>query len=208
MTAGRVREFDVNSITPIRSLESSRRVTADAGRPSLILFALLFSAMAETLAAQTSAGIHLTFLDAYVPKGWDPKALGALSADPCHVCRAEHYFTRGRVEHLTENLLAHAHNVDITSINPGFDSHNFPRHWYCATILGRYDTRKKRLAGAKVVHEAGGTQYGYLRAREAGPDCWELSVALPAGENPAVPMRAKPTVVWQPQAQLGDGRRV
>ena len=40
----------------------------------------LINEAACVVASQTSASIHLTFLDAYVPKGWDPGTLGRLPA--------------------------------------------------------------------------------------------------------------------------------
>ena len=138
---------------------------------------------ARTMAKQTSATMHLTLLDSYVPKRWDPEALGAIARPPDDGCWTDHYFTRDRIGHLTENILAYAHNIDITDVNPGFNGHHFPRHWYYATILGRYATSKK-LANQRVVCEAAGVPYGYLRGLEAGADHWALSVTLPPGGPP------------------------
>jgi len=41
---------------------------------------------ARVVADQTSATIHITSLDAYVPDRWNQKALGALACDPCEIC--------------------------------------------------------------------------------------------------------------------------
>ncbi len=54
----------------------------------------LINEAASVVASQTSASIHVTFLDAYVPKGWDSGSLGRLAGDPCETCWVEHYFTR------------------------------------------------------------------------------------------------------------------
>ena len=82
----------------------------------------------------------------------------------------------------TAPALLHAHNIDITDINPGFNEHTFPRHWYYATVLGRYEARGK-LGRANVLREVDGVAYGYQRSLEAGADNWQRSVTLrPAGQ--------------------------
>ncbi len=138
---------------------------------------------ARELAEQTSAGIHVTFLDSYVPRTWDPADLVAWAGDAGGRCWADHYFTRDRIGHFTENVLPHAHNVDITDINPGFNGHHFPRHWYHATILGRYDARRT-LAQKEVLCTAAGVPYGFSRALEASAANWQLSTTLRAGGPP------------------------
>ncbi|HPC97141.1 MAG TPA: hypothetical protein PLU87_19540 [Sedimentisphaerales bacterium] len=138
--------------------------------------AWVVNAAAETLARQTAAEIHITFLDAYVPSGWDEKALGRLvQADPSR-CWADHYFTRDPL-HLTENVLSGAHNVDITAINPGIRGHLFPWHWYLATVTGRYTT-DERFLDTPVLCRADGIPYGFPRSLEAAPSQWQVSVAL------------------------------
>ena len=140
---------------------------------------------ARTIARQTSAHLHLTFLDAYVPSRWDEKELGRISPDANAVCWAEHYYTRDAVGHLTENVLTHAHNVDISAVNPGFRKHKFPWHWYHATIVGKFVTRR-RYTGSPVIESFGNMRYGFMRAREAAGDNWARSVTLPAGKAPVV----------------------
>jgi hypothetical protein len=142
----------------------------------------LINEAANVVARETSAVIHLTFLDAYVPRGWQPKSLGRLVGDPCETCWAEHYFTRDPLN-LTENLLAWACNVDVTDVNPGFKGHKFPWHWYQATIAGRYDPCG-RFAREAVPCEAAGTPYGYMRSLEAGPSNWSISTTLRASREP------------------------
>jgi len=137
---------------------------------------------AEVVAAETTADIHITFLDAYVPDGWDADALGQLADRPGKRRWVEHYFTRDLLN-LTENRLRHAHNVDITAINPGFKGHKFPWHWYLATAAGKYTTAA-RLADKPVVFQAEGLAYGFARAREHGPRSWAESLALKPGDKP------------------------
>lgn len=143
----------------------------------------LVNEAAGAVASQTPAGIHITFLDAYVPKGWDAGTLGRLAGDPCEACWAEHYFTRDRLGDLTENLLTRACNVDVTDVNPGFSSHKFPWRWYQATIAGGYDPNS-RFAGKAVYREASGLHYGYERSLEAGFCNWWASVDLKAPKEP------------------------
>jgi len=140
------------------------------------------NAAAEIIARETEANIHITFLDAYVPDGWDEKALGKLACQTPDRNWAEHYFTRDLLN-LTENELSNAHNVDITKINPGFQGHKFPWHWYHATIAGRYTTRE-RFADSPVFCESNALAYGFARAREKGSLAWKDSMALALGNEP------------------------
>jgi len=138
---------------------------------------------AQTIVEQTSAHLHLTFLDAYVPNAWDEKELGRITPRSDAARWVEHYYTRDAISHLTENVLTHGHNVDISAANPGFNGHKFPWHWYHATIVGKFVTRR-RYAEAPVMDTAGDTRYGFVRAREAAEDNWALSVTLPASKSP------------------------
>lgn len=152
--------------------------------------AWLANEAAATVASQSSASLHVTFLDAYVPKGWDSDALGRVAADPCEVFWADHYFTRDWVGDMTANVLTHACNVDITDVNPGFDGHKFPWHWYQATIAGRYDPGG-RFARERVWCEIDGRQYGFERSLEAGQRNWRTSLDLRAPKEPVriLPLR-------------------
>ncbi len=143
----------------------------------------LINEAAGAVASQTSASIHMTFLDAYAPKGWDPGTLGRFAADPCETCWIEHYFTRDPLGHLTENLLPCACNIDVTDVNPGFNSHKFPWRWYQATIVGGY-APDGRFAGRHVHCEASGLQYGYERSLESGLSPWRTSLSLKTSEEP------------------------
>jgi hypothetical protein len=144
--------------------------------------AWVVNAAAETVARETSAEIHITFLDAYVPDGWDEKALGRLVQASPDRCWADHYFTRD-LFNLTENVLTGAHNVDVTAINLGIRGHLFPWHWYLATIAGRY-TADGRFAGIPVFCRAGDTTYGFPRTLEAGLSQWQTSMTLPPANVP------------------------
>jgi len=144
------------------------------------------NAAAETIARETAAEIHITFLDAFVPGGWDEKALGRLVQTDPNRCWADHYFTRDPLN-LTESVLTGAHNVDITAINPGIRGHLFPWHWYLATIGGRYAT-DERFVDTPVFCQANGIPYGFPRSLEAGSPSWQTSVTLPAA-NVAVGIR-------------------
>ncbi len=139
--------------------------------------AWVVSEAASIVAARTQADIHITFLDAYVPSGWDEKALGKLACERPRRCWAEHYFTRDLLK-FTENELTGVHNVDVTSVNPGFDGHRFPIFWYLATIAGRYDSGE-RFSHEPVHHRANGIDYGFARARESSEPAWIRSTALP-----------------------------
>lgn len=141
------------------------------------------NAAAEVIAAETEADIHITFLDAYVPDGWDESVLGQLAGRTPDRCWVEHYFTRDPLN-LTENELSNAHNVDITRINPGFKGHKFPWHWYHATIAGQYTTRE-RFVASPVFYKSETQTYGFARARESGSLAWTDSRALSPGGEPA-----------------------
>lgn len=134
-------------------------------------------AAAEVVARQTNADIHITYLDAYVPDGWDERVLGRLPGRSAPHVWIEHYLTRD-VLNLTENVLPQVHNVDITAVNPGFKGHKFPWHWYLATIGGRYTT-DRRFLDKPVFCEIDGLTYGWARGLEAGDAAWQQSIALP-----------------------------
>lgn len=139
----------------------------------------LVNEAAAVVASRTSANLHVTYLDAYVPQGWDPNALGRFASDPCEVFWADHYFTRDWIGDMTANVLTRACNVDITAVNPGFNGHKFPWYWYQATIAGGYDPNG-RFARDRVYNEVSGVQYGYERSLEAGRLNWQTSLDLGA----------------------------
>jgi pimeloyl-ACP methyl ester carboxylesterase len=152
------------------------------------------SEAAKILAKQTKANIHLTFLDAYVPLGWDANELGNIAAKP-GIYWADHYSTRDITLKVTEPLLIHAHNVDIGNVTPGLKDHEFPRYWYPATVLGKY-VPDDRYDGKKLYTRINRTEYGFARSLEAGKQNWEESLKLPMG-NEAVKL-LKPKKPFSP----------
>lgn len=144
------------------------------------------SEAAKIIARQTNASIHLTFLDAYVPLGWDANELGNITAGPNTVYWADHYLTQDITLKVTGHFLKHAHNVDIGDITPGIKDHRFPFHWYPATVHGDYPQNDK-YAEKKLYFKSGGIGYGFARSLEAGKDNWRESLKLPMG-NVAVKM--------------------
>jgi hypothetical protein len=144
--------------------------------------AWVVNAAAEIIAGDTKADIHITFLDAYVPDGWNEQMLGKVAGQSPPRCWAEHYFTRDPLN-LTENVLTHAHNVDITAVNPGFKGHHFPWHWYHATVTGNYTTNA-RLAREPIFCETNGALYGLARAREKDERAWKETLTLNLGNKP------------------------
>jgi hypothetical protein len=148
------------------------------------------SEAAKIIAKQTNASIHLTFLDAYVPLGWDTNSLGNLSAEPNTIYWADQYLTQDITLKVTDRTLAHAHNVDIGDITPGVKDHRFPFHWYPATVTGKYDPKDK-YAGKTLYYKSGDIEYGFARSLETGKDNWEKSLKLKMG-NEAVKIEKPP----------------
>ena len=140
------------------------------------------SEAAKVIAQKTNANIHLTFLDAYVPLGWDANSLGDIPAEPNKIYWADHYLTQDITGNVTYCRLAHAHNVDIGEITPGIKDHRFPFHWYPATVLGKYDPNDK-YAGEKLYYKSGNLEYGFARSLEAGKSNWETSLKLVMGNE-------------------------
>jgi len=101
------------------------------------------SEAAKIIAKKTKADIHLTFLDAYVPLGWDANSLGDIPVEPNKIYWADQYLTQDITLKVTDHMLTHAHNVDIGDITPGIKNHRFPFHWYPATVMGKYDPNDK-----------------------------------------------------------------
>jgi hypothetical protein len=137
---------------------------------------------AKIIAQKTNANIHLTFLDAYVPLGWDANSLGDIPAEPNKIYWADHYLTQDITGNVTYCRLARAHNVDIGDITPGLKDHRFPFHWYPATVLGKYDPNDK-YASEKLYYKSGNLEYGFARSLEAGKVNWGASLKLVMGNE-------------------------
>lgn len=139
---------------------------------------------AEILAEKTTADLHLTFLDAYVPMGWQQSRLGDIKTAEGRGCWSEHYFTRDYTIGFTEVTLTNAHNVDITALDEGVKDHKFPWRWYYATIAGQYP---ESIFSDSTEYEFifDGIEYGFARSKEAsGEQAWLRSLTLPAGNKP------------------------
>jgi hypothetical protein len=157
------------------------------------------SEAAKIIAKQTSANIHLTFLDAYVPLGWDANELGNIKLEPNFIYWADHYLTQDITFKVTDRPLIHAHNVDIGDITPGLKGHKFPYHWYPATVIGKYPPKDK-YSGKKLYYKSGIIEYGFARSLEAGKENWRTSQKLPMG-NIAVKL-IKPKKPFDPLGWL------
>jgi hypothetical protein len=90
--------------------------------------------------------------------------------------------THDPILNLTEAVLPHACNVDVTAINPGFNGHKFPWHWYHATVVGRFVTEPE-IGGATVQQRANDLVFGFARARESGEQNWQQSLRLAPGRE-------------------------
>ena len=141
------------------------------------------SAAREIAAVRPDTQFHLTFLDAYVPSQWDHNQLGHVYDDSVKQKSnvwAEQYYTKDITFSVTEHNLKHAHNVDISAIDPLISEHEFPYRWYTATITGkftRWDEKKE-----KVHTRSGDIDYGFTRSLEAGEKNWIQTQKL---NNPA-----------------------
>ncbi len=140
------------------------------------------SEAAKIIAQKTNASIHLTFLDAYVPLGWDADLLGNIPVEPNKIYWADHYMTRDITGKVTFCNLIHCHNVDISNATPGFNDHRFPFHWYPATVSGRFDPNDKYAD--KILYDiCDNIKYGFARSLEAGTINWKESLTLPKGKK-------------------------
>ncbi len=139
---------------------------------------------AEILAENTTADLHLTFLDAYIPMGWQESKLGDIKTAEGKSFWAEHYFTRDYTFGFTEVTLTNAYNVDITTLDSGIKDHKFPWRWYYATITGEYP-KSIFSDGPQFEFIVDGIEYGFASSREAsGEQAWQQSLTLPAGNKP------------------------
>jgi len=144
--------------------------------------AWLISEAAKIIAAQTDATIHLTFLDAYVPLFWKQSQLGDFSSDPNTIYWADHYVIHDITFSVTGQELTNAHNVDMTVADPGIADHDFVRHWYHATVTGRYENAWQ-YEGKKVLTHSETIDYGFARSLEAGLDNFNASTKLEHGNK-------------------------
>ncbi len=142
----------------------------------------VISETAKIIAKKTTASVHLTFLDAYIPLGWDANSLGDISGEPNAIYWADQYLTQDITLKVTDRMLSHAHNVDIGDITPGIKDHRFPFFWYPATVTGKYDPNNG-YAGKPLYYKCGDIEYGFARSLEAGKENWEKSLKIKMGNK-------------------------
>lgn len=139
---------------------------------------------AKKIAKQTSANIHLTFLDAFVPVLWDTTELGKIDVNGDAILWADHYLNRDvNTLSLTELTLKNAHNVDITEADPDIYDHDFVWNWYWATIETSFDANSQ-YAGSPLYQTAGKNVYGHPRSLEAGQYRWPENLNFKHGNKP------------------------
>lgn len=137
------------------------------------------SAAKRIVKERPDISLHMTFLDAYIPDGWESGELG--DEKPAGGIWAEQYYTRDITYTMTQYNLGHAHNVDITAIDPLVAEHEFPYRWYLATITGMYDRWDEK--GQDVFKTIGEIEYGFARSLEAGQANWKKNRSLPSGNK-------------------------
>ncbi len=152
--------------------------------------AWVISEAAKILSDQIKTDIHLTFLDAYVPKDWRQEQLGDINCPADVNYWAEHYWTADITQKVTGIDLTHAHNVSLTRIDQYLKDHNFPWKWYYATVTGEFP-KYSFLDNKKLVTDANGIKYGFARSLEKGSGKWQESLKLKVG-NKAVELEKKP----------------
>ena len=141
---------------------------------------------AKIIAENTSADLHLTFLDAYAPSVADTDLLGDIPVKDGQQLFVEHYFTRDYTGTWTELKLKHAHNIDITQFDAAVKDHRFPWRWYYATISGKYPS-SIFSDGTQYSCVIDGIEYGFIRSKEAGSEQkWQDSLLLKTGNDPLV----------------------
>jgi len=144
----------------------------------------VISEAAKILAQKTTADIHLTFLDAYVPAFWKEDKLADVNTPQGADFWAEQYFTKDLTLKWTQNNLSHAHNVNITGIDNPLKDHNFPWQWYLATVVGEFTKHSPLHKGSPII-TAGGIEYGFALSREAaGDQFWQKTSSLSIDNEP------------------------
>jgi hypothetical protein len=168
------------SIPQIKELKHVHLIAHSAGTWAV-------TTAANIIAEKTNATIHLTLLDAYVPPLWKEQDLGLVSLPRKKSIYVEHYYTKDITFDSTEKDLAAAHNVDLTDIDIGMKTHEFPYQWYYATVAGKY-RKKDKFNSRKIATELNGINYGFKRGLEAGSDNFKKSCTLEkANKAPKIP---------------------
>ncbi len=142
----------------------------------------LVNEAAKVIRTKRAASLHLTFLDAYIPAGWDKGELGNVNLEGSDPTWADHYLTRDHTLAFTHQPLKHAYNVDLTGIAHGMNRHRFPFFWYHATVTGQYP--RKKYAERPVRNQIGSIRYGFPLTREAGHENWQETLRFTTGNKP------------------------
>lgn len=130
----------------------------------------------------TNANLHLTFLDAYIPYGWDVNDIGLTVSDPNKTYWSDHYYTKDITWFTTESILPNCHNIDLSEIDPGVNDHLLPAIWYHATIVDKY-TLHWFYKHHELFSVANRVHYGFDLTLEAGRDSWEKAQKLELGDK-------------------------
>jgi len=180
----------VNGST-LGALEGSLLTTRDYDHVHLIgnsAGAVLVDAAADHIKFRSpGTTVHVTFLDAYAP-GTFAGSYGD-SAD-----WADHYVNRGDWP-WTGEVLPHAHNVDVTILDPTptpfnpFQGHDWPHEFYLESIVLPRD----EFEG-----------YGFLLSREATVGTWDPGVSYLVGMEVVLNPPPQPTPRPQPQVRFDD----
>lgn len=142
----------------------------------------LINEAARVIRKKRATSLHLTFLDAYIPAGWDKDELGDVNTEGNDPTWADHYLTRDHTLAFTHQPLKHAYNVDLTGIAHGMNRHRFPFFWYHATVTGQYP--REKFADRPVVNQIGSIRYGFPLTREAGAANWRNTLRFTTGNEP------------------------
>jgi hypothetical protein len=142
----------------------------------------LINEAARVIRKKRDTSLHLTFLDAFIPVGWNEDELGDVSPGNREDIWADHYLTRDHTLAFTHQPLKHAYNVDLTGIAHGMNRHRFPFFWYHATVTGHYP--REKFAERPVSNQIGSIRYGFPLTREAGIGNWQETLTFVTGNEP------------------------
>ncbi len=136
------------------------------------------SAISSLKTDRGNLSIHITFLDAFIPMGWDNFKIASI--DDLKQIWVEQYYNRDYTLTTTEQKIACALNIDLTNIEPGVKEHKFPFRWYWATIVGHYGLDNREI-NKTLIYSKNGIDYGFARSREFSEQAWQESLLLGRG---------------------------
>ncbi len=136
------------------------------------------SAIRELAANKEDLSVHITFLDAFIPMGWDNFEIGSIKN--VKQIWVEQYYNRDYTLDSTERKIACALNVDLTNIEPGIKEHKFSFRWYWATIVGHYGLDNREI-DKPLIYSKNGVDYGFARSKEFSERAWQESISFGSG---------------------------